>query len=123
MAYFTTIGRWETVAFDAHEHWIVDDFSAPELYDRLDASGWDHLSESAIYPPEGRWGMLVSFEHYAIVAGDPSFIATLRATLPAGVTSGIGQLRVAQGPPRPGIDLSWIDRLEAAFADDAGAAL
>jgi len=118
--YITTIGMWEAVTFDAHRHWIVYDFGAPDLYDKLDASGWDHLSESAVYDPEGQWGMLVAFESYAIVAGDPSFVARLRASLPAGVTSGIESLRVAEGPPQPGIDLSWIDRLEAALADDAG---
>ncbi len=118
--YITTIGMWEAVTFDAHRHWIVDDLSTADLYDKMDASGWDHLSEYAVYDPQGQWGMLVAFESYAIVVGEPSFAASLRATLPAGVTSGIEPLRVAEGPPRGGIDLSWIDRLEAALADDEG---
>jgi hypothetical protein len=115
-AHITTIGRWDEVPFDARPHWLVRDLCEPDLYDQLDAHGWNHLEESAVYDPEGTWGLLVAFDWYAIVAGGDEFVSRLRATLPPGVEWGIAALRQAQGAPRTGYDFSWIDRLEAALA-------
>lgn len=113
--YITTIGRWEERGFDSRDHWIVDDLREFDLYDQLDALGWNHLSESLIYDTGGRWGMLVAFEAYAIVFGDSSFVRTLRALVPPRIMWGVQSLRAALGPPRPAFDFSWIDELERAL--------
>src|SRR5207247_7475531 len=68
--------EWEGDFFDRGRHWIGRDVPY-EVYTALGLT-----LENALYSPSGQWGVLISHEQHALVAGTAAFVSALRACYP-----------------------------------------
>ena len=106
-AFLSAIEGYKDGDFEKFDHWRLDLRSYP--YKELREVGWFPLTENAVYSTNGSWGLLISHEQHALVAGKGAFMDSLTMAMP-GLESQVNEFIATwkDNRDRLGSDVAWL---------------
>lgn len=107
--YFSVTERPMATEQDRPYHWLIP-FEELSGYRSL---GYPFVLENAFYSPNGHWGVLISHEQHAVVAGSKQFLDTLFTHLPVSAELQIQEFLSTwkDNHTRLGSKIDWLPRL------------